>query len=157
MRRRSGASSKPAKTRYRKTAARKRRNTPKPVSRRISSAASLHNQVALLTRERDEALEQLSEALEQQNATADVLSVISTSPGALEPVFQAMLENAARVCDAKFGMLFRLDENGAIRPVASLGVPEQLMEYFQHGSRQPSENAPIMRASPKRSAGSCSI
>ena len=138
MRRRSRAGGEPVKTRRRKTVTLKRRNAPKAVRRRGSSAVGLSEQVALFKRERDE-------ALEQQRATSEVLRIISSSPGELEPVFQAMLESAARVCDAKFGMLFRLDENGAIRPVASLGVPEQLMEYFQHGPRQPSEDAPIMR------------
>jgi two-component system, NtrC family, sensor kinase len=55
-----------------------------------------------------------------------------------------MLENAARVCEAKFGMLFRL-EDGAMRPVASLAVPEPLMEFFKNDSHRPSEHAPIMR------------
>ena len=63
----------------------------------------------------------LTESLEQQTATSEVLRVISSSPGELEPVFQAMLENAIRICEAKFGILFRY-ENGAYVAVAKLGV-----------------------------------
>ena len=52
----------------------------------------------------------LTELLEQQTATSEVLGVISSSPGELEPVFQTMLANAVRICDAQFGNLFRFDE-----------------------------------------------
>src|SRR4029453_10665305 len=59
----------------------------------------------------------LSESLEQQTATSEVLKVISSSPGELEPVFNAMLENATRICEAKFGILY-LTEGDAFRTVA---------------------------------------
>ena len=65
---------------------------------------------------------ELSESLQQQTATADVLKVISTSPGELEPVFNAMLENATRICDAKFGTLY-LRETDLFRAVAVHNAP----------------------------------
>src|SRR5262249_42616813 len=64
----------------------------------------------------------LSESLEQQTATSEVLRVISSSPGELEPVFQAMLANAVRICEARFGNLY-LHERGALHVVASHNVP----------------------------------
>jgi GAF domain-containing protein/DNA-binding response OmpR family regulator len=71
---------------------------------------------------------ELSEALEQQTATSEVLRVVSSSPGELEPVFRAMLENAIRVCDAKFGTLFRYDGE-ALHPAAGTGTPPALAEF----------------------------
>jgi GAF domain-containing protein len=70
---------------------------------------------------------ELSEALEQQTATSDVLRIISSSPSALEPVFEAMLTNAVRICEAKFGALF-LSEGDAFRAVALQGTPSSFAE-----------------------------
>src|SRR5262252_7750483 len=61
------------------------------------------------------------EALEQQTATSEVLRIISSSPGELQPVFQAMLENAVRIFEAKEGALF-LHEHGIFNPMATLGL-----------------------------------
>jgi GAF domain-containing protein len=69
----------------------------------------------------------LTESLEQQTATSDVLRVISTSPGDLEPIFQAMLANATRICEARFGTLFRFDGR-FLQPVAQVGTPVELIE-----------------------------
>jgi len=70
---------------------------------------------------------ELSESLDQQTATSEVLGVISSSPGELEPVFQAMLANATRICGAKLGILFR-SEGDAFRVVALYGAPPSFAE-----------------------------
>src|SRR6516165_10340315 len=118
MRRRSRASSKLAKARSRKAKTIKR--TVLAVRHSSSSAPGQETEVARLTRERDE-------ALERETATAEVLKVISASAGELEPVFQAMLENATRICEAKFGTL-QLRENGAFRVAAMHNPPPAYAE-----------------------------
>jgi hypothetical protein len=79
---------------------------------------------------------ELTEAREQQAATSEVLQIISSSPGALEPVFQAMLANATRLCEAKFGNLY-LHEGGALRVVASHNVPRAFAEARRRGPIRP--------------------
>jgi GAF domain-containing protein len=78
-------------------------------------------------RERDE-------ALEREKAIAEVLRVISSSPGELEPVFQAMLENATKLCDAKFGVLMRFDGEQA-QITAEVGEPPEYAEYERQRGR----------------------
>src|SRR5262249_30949089 len=75
---------------------------------------------------------ELNEALEQQTATSEVLRVISSSPGELKPVFQAMLEHAVRICEAKFGVLYRYDGK-LFHPEALIGVPQALVNFHQRG------------------------
>ena len=85
---------------------------------------------AVIAIENTRLLNELRQSLEQQTATADVLRVISSSPGELLPVFEAMLESATRICEANFGGMFRL-ENGAVRMVARHRVPQRLSEFLQ--------------------------
>jgi two-component system, NtrC family, sensor kinase len=90
-----------------------------PVS---STLVDLQEQVSALTRE-------LAAAREQQTATAEVLKVISSSPGVLRPVFESLLENAVRICEATFGNLF-IDENN-FRVVAMQNAPAAYREFWE--------------------------
>jgi two-component system NtrC family sensor kinase len=86
----------------------------------------------------------LTESLEQQTATSEVLQVISSSSGQLKPVFDSMLDNAIRICEAKFGILFRFDQ-GVLRPAAMLGVSTAFAELLQRGHR-PEPGSGLYRA-----------
>src|SRR6204780_2705058 len=79
---------------------------------------------AVIAIENTRLLNELRQSLEQQTAAADVLKVISSSPGELEPVFHAMLENATRICAAEFGTLYRYD-GGMYHIAAEIGAPAE--------------------------------
>ena len=83
---------------------------------------------AVIAIENARLLNELRELLQQQTATADVLKVISSSPGELEPVFEAMLQNATRICEAKFGTIFRYDGE-FLHWVAGVDTPPALLEF----------------------------
>ncbi len=93
---------------------------------------------------------ELSESLEQQTATSEVLKVISSSPGELEPVFQAMLESATRICDAKFANLWLSQDDGFLL-AASHGVPAEYHERLPLGVvAHPGPSLPTARATSSR-------
>ena len=91
----------------------------------------------------------LSEALEQQTATSEVLRVISSSPGELTPVFQTMLENATRICDAKFGVMW-LCEGGGFRAVALHGPAAHVEERRRDPLIYPEPKTPLARIARSR-------
>jgi GAF domain-containing protein len=87
---------------------------------------------------------ELAKALEQQTATSEVLRVIASSPGGLEPVFTAILENALRICEAKFGMLLRYVD-GAFVTQVMVGAPLALVDALLHKQFKPSPGVPLAR------------
>jgi GAF domain-containing protein len=137
MKRRSRAGGKASKARRSRTVGRKRPNAPNEVARRVSSAAGANGEVVRLTRE-------LNDALEQQTATSEVLQIISSSAGDLEPVFATMLGNAARICDAKFGNIFSWDGK-AMRLVGTHNTPPAFAEYRKRRPLPLKPNLPFSR------------
>jgi two-component system NtrC family sensor kinase len=161
MRRRSRAGGKSLDPQRRKTGARKSHITPKAVHPRGSSTTREETKVARLTRERDEGLQRqtatadenarllnelrqrttdLTESLDQQTATSEVLGVISRSSGELHSVFEIILQNAVRICGAKFGNLW-LREGDFVRIRATHGAPAEWSEFLRR--------EPVFRLDPR--------
>jgi GAF domain-containing protein len=101
------------------------------------SYSGLEQKVEARTRE-------LSESLEQQTATSDVLQVISSSPGDLQPVFKSMLNNALRICEAQFGNLLLFDGKG-LTPAELHNSPAAFGEMFKSGPLIPGPNTALGR------------
>ena len=115
-----------------------------PARHSSSSVAGQETEVARFHRERDE-------ALERETATAEVLRLISKSPGDLELVFRSILEKATRICEAKFGTLYRFDGK-AFHFAAEVGTPAEYVEFQrQRGPFQPLPGGHLERI--MRSAG----
>jgi hypothetical protein len=121
MKKRSKSASKPAKAPPRKALKPRGRSVAKALSHRRAAPAR-ETEVARLTLERDE-------ALDQQAAASTVLQVISSSTGDLQPVFTTILENAVRICDARFGNLW-LREDQKFRIVATHGGSPEYEQYL---------------------------
>src|SRR6476646_6417711 len=132
MRRRNKAGGKAAKTQRRRAV--EPRATAKVANQLKASNVDTAERIALLEL-------RLNEALEQQAATADVLRVISSSPGELQPVFESILANATRICEAKCGTLYLREADG-LRTVATHNAPTPYVEdRKRHLVRPPPDSA----------------
>jgi hypothetical protein len=133
MRRRSKVRGASTKTRRPEAAKPNRPNAPKAARGSHSSPIDEGTEIARLTRE-------LNEASEQQTATTDVLRLISSSPGDLEKIFEALLHNALRVCHANFGNL-ALCEGDGFRNVAIQSAVPTLDKFFRGALLHPTLKA----------------
>jgi hypothetical protein len=138
MKRPSTAGSKPAKVRRRSALKPKGRSAPKAVPRAGSTSAGHETEVARLTRERDE-------LLEQQTATSEVLGVISRSKFELQPILRSVVDTAARLCRAEVASVFRL-ESGLYRFAVGYSLDPAYQEIEQQTPISPGQGTLVGRA-----------
>src|SRR5580692_10876262 len=117
-----------------------------PVSRKAPAARK--RAPALLDIQKENAVlrRELAAALDRQAASSEVLRVISDRPGELAPVFQSMVENATRVCGAKFGTMTLIEEKGIVRRVASYNMPPAFADRTELLVFRPHSKSGIARA-----------
>jgi signal transduction histidine kinase len=108
-------------------------------------AGRLEESYAGLEQKVEDRTRELSESLQQQTATSEVLRVISASPGDLAPVFDAMLNNAIRICEAKFGAMFRFEDGKFHLAAQSGSTPELAEAQRQRGPFEPTPGSPLDR------------
>jgi signal transduction histidine kinase len=99
---------------------------------------------AVIAIENTRLLNELRESLGRQTATADVLKVISSSPGDLTPVFQAILENAMRICAASFGGIFAVEDSSP-KLLSGFGLPQDFLTFLQRDKPRASPQHPHNR------------
>jgi len=104
-------------------------------SRELEKATASENR--RLSQELQNSHRQLAEALEHQTATSEVLSIISHSPTDVQPVFEAIVESATRLCNANFAWISRASENYLINAAFSNGFPPEVKAELSHGTRIP--------------------
>jgi two-component system, NtrC family, sensor kinase len=120
------------------------RHTPGLLSGKQRAVLKTFADQAVIAIENTRLLNELRESLEQQTASSEVLEVISSSPGELEPVFTTMLQNALRICEAGIGNLFRY-ENGGFREATSVNAPTAFNEFLRRGPVQPTPGTGLAR------------